>query len=99
MDKSADLQSEKLALVFNKAKEELTKNESDRRLRHDAEKCETELHIDGHVYIRDRDIQRRNKIQDTWRPDIHVVVNRPYKSMYSVKPLNSISGHYEMGTG
>jgi transposase InsO family protein len=91
IDKWVDLQSEKLAFAFNKAKEELTKNESDRKLRHDAGKCETELHIGDHVYIRNRGIQGRNKIQDCWRPEIHIVVNKPYKSVYSVKPLNSIS--------
>jgi hypothetical protein len=91
MDKWVDLQSEKLAFVFNKAKKELTKNESYRKLRRDAGKCESELHIGDHTYIQNRGIQGRNKIQDSWRPEIHVVVNKPYKSVYSVKPLNSIS--------
>ena len=91
IDKWVDLQSEKLAFAFNKAKEELVKSEFDQKLRHDAGKCKRELHIGDHVYIRNRGIQGRNKIQDSWKPEIHVIVYKPYKSLYSVNPLNFIS--------
>lgn len=89
IDKWVELQSLKLVFAYNRAKKELTENESDRKQRHDSGKYETELQIGDHVYVRYRDIKGRNRIQDCWRQEIYVIVNKPCQSVYSVKTLNS----------
>ena len=89
LDRWVELHSEKLAFAYNKANEELRTNENDRKQRHERDKCEKELQIGDKVYMRNRGLIGRTKIQDKWKPEVHVIVGKPYNSVYSVKSENS----------
>lgn len=91
IDRWVDLHSEKLSFAYNRAREELNRNEIARKQRHDAGRSEKELQIGDKVFIRNRGLKGRDKIQDKWKAEIHVIVDKPYKSVYSVKPVNSDS--------
>lgn len=47
-----------------------------------------ELQIGDKVFIRNRGLKGRDKIQDKWKAEVHVIVDKPYTSVYSVKPVN-----------
>ena len=66
----------------------------DRKHRHDAGKLVSKLQIGDRVYIRNRGLKSRDKIQDKWKPEVHVyvIVGKPYESVYCVKFENRDAG-------
>lgn len=92
LERWIELHSEKMTYAYNKAKEEITRNEEDRKKRHDGDRDEEEMEIGDSVYVRNRGIKGRDKIQDKWKPDIYVIVDKPFHSVYTVKPENSDAG-------
>lgn len=85
MDRWIELHSEKLQFAYSRAKAELQSNEDNRKRRHEAGKVDSELQIGDRVYLRNRGIKGRDKIQDKWRTEVYIIVGKPYPSVYSVK--------------
>ena len=71
-----------------RAREQLEKAARDRIKYSDRRAGNHELAIGDLVYLRNRVIGR-NKIQDFWQPELHVITQRPYTGMhvYRVRPL------------
>lgn len=91
MDRWIELHSEKLQFAYDRAKAEIQSNEDNRKRRHEAGKVDSELQIGDLVYLRNRGIKGRDKIQDKWRTEVYVIVGKPYPSVYSVQLENSDS--------
>ena len=60
-----------------------------RRKQTDQKAAHHPLHVGDLVYLRNR-VLSRSKIQDRWRPELHVVTARPYPGIhvYGVKPFS-----------
>ena len=60
-----------------------------RRKQTDQKAADHPLHVGDLVYLRNR-VVGRSKIQDRWRPELHVVTARPYPGIhvYGVKPFS-----------
>ena len=86
IDRWIELHSEKLAYAYKRAGEETRRNEAQRKEVHDFGKTESELQIGAKVYIRNRGIKGRDKIQDKWKSDTYVIIDKPGKSVYTIKP-------------
>lgn len=59
-----------------------------KKQRYGAGKSEKELQIGDKVLIRNRGLKGRGNIQDRWKPEVHVIVGKPYKFVFSVKLVN-----------
>ena len=59
-----------------------------RDTRHDAGKLGSELQFGDRVYIRNRGLKGRDKIQDKWKPEAYAIVGKPCESVYCVKCEN-----------
>lgn len=62
-----------------------------KKQRYGAGKSEKELQIGNKVLIRNRGLKGRGSIQDRWKPEVHLIVGKPYKFVFSVKLVNSDS--------
>ena len=62
---------------------------AERRKQTDQKAADHPLHVGDLVYLRNR-VLGRSKIQDRWRPELHVVTARPYPGIhvYGVKPFS-----------
>lgn len=76
IDRRADLHSDKLLFAYNRAREELNRNELARKHRHGDRKK-------NKIYIQNRGF--KDKIQGKWKSEVYVIVDKPYKSVYSEK--------------
>lgn len=65
-----------------------TKTKWQKKQRYGAGKSEKELQIGDKVLIRNRGLKGRGNIQDRWKPEVHVIVGKPYKFVFSVKLVN-----------
>lgn len=92
IDRWIELHSEKLAFAYSKAKEEINRNADDRKKRDDTGRSEEEMEIGDRVYVRNRGVKGRDKIQDKWKPEVFVITERPFHSVYTVKAENGDSG-------
>lgn len=92
IDRWIELHSEKLAFAYSKAKEEINRSADDRKKRHDTGRSEEEMEIGDRVYVRNRGVKGRDKIQDKWKPEVFVITDRPFHSVYTVKAENGDSG-------
>ena len=92
LDRWIEIHTDKLAFAYHKAKSEIQLNEEDRKQRHDAGKLGSELQIGDRVYLRNRGLKGRDKIQDKWKPEVYVIVGKPYESVYCVKCENRDAG-------
>lgn len=81
----------KLFFAYNKTNKELNINEIARKQRHEAGRLEKELQIGDKVSIRNKALKGRDKIQDKWKAEVHGIVDKPYKSVYSVKPVKTVN--------
>ena len=86
IDRWIGLHAEKLAYAYKRAGEETRRNEAQRKQVHDFGKTESDIQIGTKVYIWNRGVKGRDKIQDKWKSDIYVIIDRPGKSVYTVKP-------------
>ena len=86
IDQWIALHAEKLSYAYKRAGEETRRNEAQRKQVHDFGKTESDLQIGTKVYIRNRGIKGRDKIQDKWKSDTYVIISKPGKSVYNVKP-------------
>ena len=87
----SELHVEKLSYAYTRAGEETRRNEAQRKEVHYFGKTESELQIGNKVYIRNRGIKGRDKIQDKWKSDTYVIISKPGYSVYTVK-LESDNG-------
>lgn len=90
IDRWIELHSEKLAFAYNKTKEEINRNADDRKKRHDTRKSQ-EMEIGNRVYVRNRGVKCRDKIQDKWKPEVYVIIDKPFHSVYTIKAENGDS--------
>ncbi|KAK3109186.1 hypothetical protein FSP39_024820 [Pinctada imbricata] len=90
IDRWVELHSEKLSFAYKCALQESRKNEKQRKQLHDSGKSENELSVGTKVYIRNRGIKGRDKIQDKWKSDPFIVIGKPFKSVYTVKPEKDV---------
>jgi transposase InsO family protein len=88
-DRWIELHSDKLKFAYDRAKSEIQRNEDDRKQRHDDRRTQNELQIGDQVYIRNRGVKGRDKIQDKWKSEVYTIVDKPCNSVYSVKRANS----------
>lgn len=65
-----------------------TKTKWQKKQRYGAGKSEKELQIGKKVLIRNRGLKGRGNIQDRWKPEVHLIVGKPYKFVFSVKLVN-----------
>ena len=72
-----------------RALKQLQEAAAERRKQTDQKAADHPLHVGDLVYLRNR-VLGRSKIQDRWRPELHVVTARPYPGIhvYGVKPFS-----------
>ena len=72
-----------------RAMKHLREAAAERRKQTDQKAADHPLHVGDLVYLRNR-VLGRSKIQDRWRPELHVVTARPYPGIhvYGVKPFS-----------
>ena len=72
-----------------KALKHLQEAAAERRKQTDQKAADHPLHVGDLVYLRNG-VLGRSKIQDRWRPELHVVTARPYPGIhvYGVKPFS-----------
>ena len=79
-----------MMFAHEKAKAELRKCENQRKEAHDKDKnINSDLSVGQKVYLRNRGIRGRDKIQDKYKQDIFVIADRPFHAVYTVKPFDS----------
>ena len=90
IDKWIQIHEDKMCYAYKAARDETRKNESIRKQLHESVRTTSnELMIGCKVYIRNREIKGRDKIQDKWRQEVYVIIDKPSTSIYKVKPENS----------
>ncbi len=75
----------RLKLAYEKATEKLQKSADKRKTMYNKKAKTDVLGIGTHLYLRNRPMGR-NKIQDAWDSNIHVIVDRDY-DVHTVKPI------------
>ena len=72
-----------------RALKQLQEAAAERRKQTDQKAADHPLHVGDLVYLRNR-VLGRSKIQDRWRPELHVMTARPYPGIhvYGVKPFS-----------
>lgn len=58
------------------------------RKKHDTGRSEEEMEIGDRVYVRNRGVKGRDKIQDKWKPEVFVITDKPFHLVYTVKAEN-----------
>ena len=79
----------RLHTVYNQAKKRLQVAAECRKERHDRHGVDEGLKVGQKVYLQDRSVRGRNKIQDRWSPTLYRIVRAPEPggSVYAVQPL------------
>lgn len=80
----------RLQVAFDGARERLAAAAEYRKDRHDARVKTAVLEVGQRVYVRNLGVRGRNKIQDVWNSQVHMVVRTPSETgaVYTIAPVN-----------